>query len=138
MPAEPDRQMRLFNPDPPERTRATYEQVRDVEPLSGRQDPVGSFEAAGRMKATGLAGKQRLAVYHGLRVNQGVTSAELARDMACDRHAPARRLPELERAGWVCRGRRRRCSVTGIQSETWFIARPWLDADRHKATAEGR
>lgn len=123
-----DDQPKLFETERPTRPdRMPYEDMRGMEPLSRHTDPLPSYAAADKVKRTGLGGRQRLQVYHGLRVHQGATSAELAQALGCDRYVPSRRLPELERAGWVCRGRRRRCSVSGIVSETWFIARPWLE-----------
>ncbi len=129
MPTEPDPQMRLFNTTPRGQgpRRASYEAMMNMEPHTRNSDPAGSFEAAERLHKTGLSGKQRLAVYHALRQHQGATSKELAECMEVDRYTPARRLKELEDAGWVCRGRRRKCRVSGVESLTWWIARTWID-----------
>ncbi len=134
MTSEPSQQTMLFSVEPEQTHSLPYGTMRSMEPLSRRQDPVGSFEAADGLKRHGFSGRQRLAVYHALRAHQGSTSAELARIMDVDRYQPSRRLPELEKAGWVCRGRRRRCSVSGIDSVTWWIKRPWVQGQ--KATAQ--
>jgi len=105
-----------------------YGEVRTMEPLSRNHDPLPSYQAADGLKQTGIGGRQRFAVYQALRKNQGVTSAELSRIMDCDRYTPSRRLPELARAGWICRGSRRRCRVSHIACETWWIVRPWAES----------
>lgn len=127
MPSEPDPQMRLFNTAPRGQGPASYEAMMNMEPHARNSDPASSFEAAERLHKTGLGGKQRLAVYHALREHQGATSKELAEFMDVDRYTPARRLKELEDAGWVCRGLRRKCRISGIESVTWWIVRPWID-----------
>lgn len=131
MPSEPDPQMRLFNTTPRGQGPASYEAMMNIEPHARNADPAGSFEAAERLHKSGLSGKQRLAVYHALRQHQGATSKELAEIMDVDRYTPARRLKELEDAGWVCRGQRRKCRVSGVESLTWWIARPWIDKPVH-------
>jgi len=134
-----DDQPKLFEMDRPARPdRMSYKDMRGMESLSRHTDPLPSYVAADKVRQSGLAGKQRLQVYHGLRAHQGATSAELAQALGCDRYTPSRRLPELERAGWVCRGRRRRCSVSGIISETWFIARPWAEGRMSGAKVPSR
>lgn len=131
MPTEPDPQMRLFNTAPRGQGPASFKAMMNMEPHTRNADPASSFEAAERLRRSGLSGKQRLAVYHALREHQGATSKELAEFMGGDRYTPARRLKELEEAGWVCRGWRRKCRVSGVESLTWWIVRPWIDkADR--------
>lgn len=133
-----DDQPKLFETDRPRRPdRMPYKDMRGMEPLSRHTDPLPSYVAADKVKRTGIGGRQRLAVYHALRANQGSTSAELARIMDVDRYQPSRRLPELEKAGWVCRGRRRRCTVTNVECTTWFIARPWLEKPATTKGGEG-
>lgn len=100
--------------------RASSTAVMGMEPLSRSGDPTGSYQAAERIQLSGAAGRQRRAVYAALRLHPGRTSRELARLMDVDRYQPSRRLPELEHAGWVRRGQRRRCSIGGIVSETWW------------------
>jgi len=106
---------------------APYRTMVAMEPASRSADPLASFQAADSLGRRGISGRQRLQVYHALRANQGCTSAELARIMRCDRYTPSRRLPELRRAGWVCNGRRRRCSVSLVVSDTWWIVRGWRE-----------
>jgi hypothetical protein len=85
----------------------------------------------------GISGRQRIDVYHGLRRFPGATSRELADKMGLpDRMVTARRLPELEQAGWVCRGPSRICSISRIKSVTWFCTRRWLDRPRPQSAAQ--
>lgn len=100
--------------------RASVAAVMDMEPLSRLTDPTSSYLAADRIRLTGVAGKQRRAVFQALRTNPGRTSAELARVMGGDRYVASRRLPELRSAGWVRNGEPRRCSISGIVCETWY------------------
>jgi predicted transcriptional regulator len=136
MPHEPDKQGLLFTVAKPSPRTASYQAVKSIEPLSRSMDPVGSFQAGARTHKTGVGSRKRLAVYHALRSNQGATSAELARTMDVDRHDVARRLPELERAGWIVRGRRRRCTVCAVECVTWFISRRWIDGPRPAVPCE--
>jgi hypothetical protein len=133
MPTEPDPQMRLFHTSPRGQgpRPASFKAMMNMEPRTRNADPASSFEAAERLHRTGLSGKQRLAVYHALREHQGATSKELAKFMDVDRYTPARRLKELEDTGWVCRGRRRKCRVSGVESLTWWIVRRWIDKPDH-------
>lgn len=126
----------LFNVEPretPQSNAAPYPAMVGMEPQSRSSDPLPSYKAADQLKRSGVGGKRRLAIYLGLRQHQGATSAELARSLNLDRYEPSRRLPELRRAGWVCNGPRRRCTVSGIVSETWYITRPWIDKPRKSA-----
>lgn len=133
MPTEPSPQTLLFAVEPQRQDSLPYPTVCRISPSSRATDPSSSDRAAERLRRSGVGGQQRLQVYHALRAHQGVTSAELSRIMECDRYLPSRRLPELARAGWVCRGARRKCSVSGIVCETWWITRPW--AEGHKSGA---
>lgn len=128
MPSEPDRQGLLFRVEKPERHAASYAAVKAMEPLSRNTDSLGSFKAADRLGRTGLGSRKRLAVYHALRQHQGSTSAELAQAAGLDRHDVARRLPELEKAGWVSRGGVRQCTACGLPCVTWFVTRRWLES----------
>ncbi len=133
MPSEPSQQTMLFNVEPKQAHSLPYDHIRSMEPLSRHADPLSSYKAADKLKRSGLGGKQRLAVYHAVRAHQGLTSAELAKVMGVDRYCPSRRLPELERGHWVCRGTRRRCSVTHVVCETWYIVRPWAEGRKSGA-----
>lgn len=128
----------LFTVEPKQTHSLPYDAMWSMEAASRHADSLPSYKAADRLKRSGLGGKQRLAVYHALRANQGVTSAELARIMGCDRYTPSRRLPELARVGWVCRGPRRRCSVSHIDSATWFITRAWIEGPKPSAPVPSR
>lgn len=112
---------------------APYQSLFDAPVLARNRDPVSSFDAAEDIQAS--VGTQRLKVYHALRRHQPATSAELAKAMECDRYLPSRRLPELARMAWVCRGpEKRRCSVTGQVSTVWYIARPWRESKSKRPT----
>lgn len=82
-------------------------------------DPVTSDMAAERIEASGRATAQRRAVMAAVLAHPGCTSAELAGFARMDRHAAARRLPELRKAGLVRNPGRRTCSVAGILAVTW-------------------
>jgi hypothetical protein len=82
-------------------------------------DPVTSDMAAARIEASGHATAQRRAVLAAVLAHPGSTSAELARIAGMDRHAAARRLPEVRKAGLVRNPGRRTCSVAGILAVTW-------------------
>ncbi len=138
MPSEPSQQTMLFNGEPKQAHSLPYDHIRSMEPLSRHADPLPSYKAADGLRRSGVGGRQRLAVYHALRANQGCTSAELARIMDVDRYQPSRRLPELVRAGWVCRGTRRRCSVTHVVCETWWIVRAWAEGRKSGSPVPSR
>ena len=134
MGAEPSPQLTLFDADRPERpARDSYREMMAMQPAARRSDPSGSVAAAERLQQSGLGGRQRRAVFLALRERQGATSKELAEHMACDRYTPARRLVELERAGWVCRGRRRTCRVSGIKCVTWYLGRSSIQKPQSRA-----
>ncbi len=92
-------------------------------PHSRTGDPVTSYLAGEEMHAGGLAERQSEAILGLVTRHPGLTSRELA-DIAegIDRHAIARRLPELERAGLVVRAGFRRCRAGGRVSVTWMLA----------------
>lgn len=137
-PSELSPQGLLFPVDAQRPQAVPYSSMRGIEPSSRHDDPTSSYMAADTLKRTGIAGRQRVAVFHALRKHQGLTSAELARVMECDRYTPSRRLPELAKSGWVVRGRRRRCTVTGIVSETWWIVRGWGEGNRDSSPVPSR
>jgi hypothetical protein len=138
MTSEPSAQMLLFDPTPKRQTALSCRDMMSMEPASRDRDPVSSNRAAEAIKQSGVGGKQRLAVYMALRQHQGCTSAELAEHMGADRYCPSRRLPELARAGWVCRGRRRRCKVSGVVCKTWWIVRGWAEGSKTTAPVPSR
>lgn len=65
-------------------------------PRARRNDPDSSHLAADRMEKSGAMGEQMQAVLDAVKRYDGSTSKELAELSGLDRHAVARRLPELE------------------------------------------
>ncbi len=86
-------------------------------------DPVTSHEAAAEMTKCGARAAQMAAVLAAVKAHPGRTSAELARISGIDRHAIARRLPDLERMRQVERGEARVCtaSVKKLRAVTWMV-----------------
>lgn len=72
----------------------------DSLPLAATDDPISSFEAAERIKSTGLGG-QCLQCLEALKRHDGITSKLLAETERLDRIMCARRLPNLRRLGLV-------------------------------------
>lgn len=83
-------------------------------------DPDTSHDAAREHVASGRNTAQRAAVLAAVRASPGLTSDELAAWMGISRFIPARRLPELERAGLLRRGPARLSRVGGRRGITWF------------------
>ena len=94
------------------------------QPLSRSTDPHTSYEAARDLAESGKWNSQKIAVYKCLRKHDGATGAEIANFLGIDRHTPSRRLPEIERTGYIMRGEARRCSVRGTKQMTWWIVEP--------------
>ena len=92
----------------------------DQIPSSHATDPITSLIAEDRVNRTGVRGKQCRQVFEALQRNPGSTSAELAYLMDVDRVMPARRLPDLEKLGFVKKGDIRHCAATGSQCVTWW------------------
>ncbi len=90
--------------------------------MARRTDPETSHAAAAGHVASGANAAQRAAC---LRVmsHVGMTSDEIAAAAGIERHASARRLPELERAGLVSRGPARLSRVGGRSGVTWYLTR---------------
>ena len=87
-----------------------------------RRDPETSREAAEHLRRSGRLGAQQRAVLEALRQCDGATHAELGALMGVHWLTPARRLPELGRAGLVRKGKARTCSVKGSKCCTWWLA----------------
>lgn len=87
--------------------------------LARRSDPVSSHLAAKRMVESGaLSDQQRIA--RDLVVKYpNRTSDELAELGQLDRYQLARRLPEVEEAGYIERGAVRKSNKTGRPACTW-------------------
>ncbi len=90
--------------------------------LTHRGDPQTSHEAAGCLRRSGKLAAQQQAVLEALRQCDGATHAELGAVMGVHWLTPARRLPELERAGLVRKGEPRICRIKGSRCTTWWCA----------------
>jgi len=89
-------------------------------PISRNTDPVTSHLAALEVTQDGTRAKQQRAVLTALKSHPGHTSMELSQfSGVLSRYDFARRLPELEDAGLVMKGPKRRCALTGKQAVTW-------------------
>lgn len=84
-------------------------------------DPCTSHEAARAIIATGDRAHQQHLAYAAVRAYPGRTSLELSHLSGLERHALARRLPELIDRGLVTQGPKRRCtaSARGLNAVTW-------------------
>lgn len=91
-----------------------------AEYLARRTDPESSHLAAKHMVESGGLGVQQRIAYNLVRHHPGYTSDELARLGQLDRYQLARRLPELERAGYIQRGHIRKSHITGRPAVTWY------------------
>lgn len=89
-------------------------------PIARTTDPESSHEAAEEITNTGARLKQLQVVLEAVRERPGCTSLELSTRIRLDRYAVARRLPELEHAGFIRRGPIRLCSVGGRKGITWW------------------
>jgi predicted ArsR family transcriptional regulator len=99
----------LFDPDDP-RT------------LARATDPDTSREAARDAVASGSVARHESLILAALAGHAaGMTSEEIATAAGLDRHAAARRLPELERRGLVRRGEPRRSAGSGRRGVTWGL-----------------
>ena len=98
--------------------------IRPRSPASRLTDPATSHEVEEHVNASGIRDGQARVVFEALRRHEGATAAELARAMGLDRHAVARRLPDLEKLNLARKGESRRCRVTRKNAITWYIARP--------------
>jgi hypothetical protein len=97
--------------------------------LVHRHDPRTSHEAARKLEESGKLTGQRRQVLEALGRCNGVTHAVLGRFMGLHWLTPARRLPELERAGLVTKGEARICRVKGSKCVTWWTAE--ANRERH-------
>lgn len=88
--------------------------------LARRHDPETSQISSYEVQASGALGRQARTVLGALRAYPGATSRELSQVAGIDRYASSRRLPLLVDLGYVRRGDRRRCRVSGKLSQTWW------------------
>lgn len=105
-------------PNVPKLSGSGFENKVD-RPLAHRADPLTSFAAGERFERTGRLRGQMLLVLLGLRKWSGKTSAELAQLTGLDRHAVARRLPNLASRGLAERGPERECRICKSKCVTW-------------------
>ena len=89
-------------------------------PAARRTDPASSRAAAAHMARSGRRLAQQDHAAAAVRALPGHTSFELAMLTRLDRYMLARRLPEIERAGHVCRAALHCCTVTGRLALTWM------------------
>ena len=89
-------------------------------PLSRHGDPETSQRGAFEIRQSGKLSTQASAVLAAVKRWPGHTSAELADLMHCDRYVASRRCPTLANEGRVRRGPKKRCSMTGMMSFTWW------------------
>lgn len=94
-----------------------------IEPLSHRDDPQTSREAAELFKRSGKLGLHHRIVLDGVRQCSGATHSEIAAMTLLDWLQVARRLPELERMGFVCKGPARVCRIKQSKCCTWWLSR---------------
>ncbi len=90
-------------------------------PASKAADPITSYLAEKHVNCTGLRGHQQRQVAAIVKIYPGRTSAELSQLTGLERHLIAKRLPECETAGAVCRGDHRQCTISGRLAVTWLI-----------------
>lgn len=90
-------------------------------PAARRTDPLPSHLAAAEITANGVRGNQQRQVLAAVRAWPGRTSRELAQLMCGDRHAVARRLPELESEGKVHKDIERTCTIGHRLASTWLL-----------------
>lgn len=92
--------------------------------LARNNDPTTSHEAATQLKDSGKHAHQKTVVLGALsRCRMSATSAEIAQDNELDRYLVARRLPDLEKDGWVEKEGKRQCRVTGRKGVVWRVKR---------------
>lgn len=91
-------------------------------PVAGARatDPATSFEAARNAELSGRAASQRRSCLEEVRLNPGLTAAEIAMAVGLERHVPSRRLPELRDMKLVRNGPPRICRMQGSLSLTWW------------------
>jgi len=93
-----------------------------MEPVARTSDPVTSWAAGEEFHASGKAKDH----YRMILVTLGrlfpYTSAELARWCPLDRFQVARRLPEMERKGWVDRTDPIECPVLKRKCVGWMLS----------------
>ena len=88
-------------------------------PASKSADPVTSDYAEEEITKNGIRGEQCQRVLKALKSFPSITSAELAEIITVGRALPARRLPDLEKAGKAKKVGKRWCTVTNRTCVMW-------------------
>ena len=92
----------------------------DRAPLASSADPVSSHIAASEHTSSGKRGEARASLLAFMqRQKVPLTSYEVSRAMGVDRHATARRLPDLANDGLVHRCAIRNCKITRRPAISW-------------------
>ena len=92
-------------------------------PIARATDPESSHEAADEVTGDGTRASQQWVIFSLVTKNPGCTSDELASVCYLDRYQVARRLPELEDAGYIRRGALRMSGISGRKATTWWPGR---------------
>ncbi len=94
----------------------------DRAPLAAAADPISSHLAAAELTSSGRRASQKAEIVAWLRTQERpLTSMEITHAADLDRYMVARRLPDLERDGFVERGPMRVCTASGRPAITWRI-----------------
>lgn len=102
-------------------------------PAARATDPSSSHDAADEITASGLRAQQQAQTLAAIRAFPGRTMQELAEATGYDRYMLGRRVSECETAGAVCRGQKRKCTVTGRSAEPWWPVEDDIVAQAHAA-----
>jgi len=99
--------------------------------MAHREDPDTSRLAAEQLVESGGLARQQQAVFDALHRCDGSTHGEIGQTMGCHWLIPARRLPELQKAGLVKKGEPRICRVKGSRCVTWWLVDAGSAAHEH-------
>lgn len=89
--------------------------------IARNTDPISSHEAAERIIANGMRGSHQRIVFNAVLENPDKTSRELSELCPLERHAVARRLPDLEDSGYIVKSGLRICSFGKKRAVTWAV-----------------
>ena len=99
------------------------QKMLEFHPAHRNTDPGTSKLAEDSITISGARLTQALKVLGLVKRHTGFTSAELAKISTLDRHMVARRLPDLEHAGYIEKGDTRQCGISHLQAVTWWFIR---------------
>jgi DNA-binding MarR family transcriptional regulator len=88
--------------------------------VSRSYDPYSSHEAENEINKTGSRAAHQKIILEAVRRYPGHTSKELTRFCDLDRYQIARRLADLENAGYIEKGPIRKCTIGNRNAATWF------------------